>query len=172
MRILAISDIHNNVACVRKLRAQEGKDYDVIAVPGDIGTYRAAEIFETLKSFGCPIVYVHGNWDRPDDVGFGRLARLVHLRAVKVGRFAFTGYSFTGPDPEGLDENAGDAAYTRSCRAAVRTLVRDADLDLARCILLSHDRASHLDREFPGLLLHLYGTSTPSMSASAPARRS
>jgi predicted phosphodiesterase len=55
MRILALSDIHNNIACVRKLRAQESNDYDVIAMPGDIGTYRAAEIFDTLKSFGWPI---------------------------------------------------------------------------------------------------------------------
>src|SRR4029077_607275 len=42
MRILAFSDIHNNVACVRKLRAQETNSYDVITIPGDIGTYRAA----------------------------------------------------------------------------------------------------------------------------------
>ena len=49
MKILSISDIHNNAACVRKLRAQESNDYDVIAIPGDIGTYGAAEIFETCK---------------------------------------------------------------------------------------------------------------------------
>jgi predicted phosphodiesterase len=157
MRILAISDIHNNVACVRKLRAQEGNDYDVIALPGDIGTHRAAEIFATLKSFGCPIVYIHGNWDRTEDVGFDRTARLVHLRVVKVGRFAFTGYSFDGPVPEGVRGNAGYAEYTRSCRAVVRDATRVAGVELARCILLAHDRATHLDREFPGLLLHLYG---------------
>lgn len=56
MRILAISDIHNNVACVRKLRAQEDNSFDVIAIAGDVGGYRAFEIFEVLKSFKCPIV--------------------------------------------------------------------------------------------------------------------
>lgn len=157
MRILAISDIHNNVACVRKLRAQEDNDYDVIAVPGDIGAYRAAEIFATLSSFGCPIVYVHGNWDRPGDVGFGRASRFVHLRVVRAGRFAFTGYSFYGSAPDGLDENVGYAEYTRTCRSVIRALIRDSGVDLTRCILLSHDRTSYLDREFPGLLLHLYG---------------
>lgn len=90
-------------------------------------------------------------------VGFGRTVRLVHLRVFKVGRFAFAGYSFDGPAPQGLDANAGYAEYTRSCRAAVRAIIRDSGVDLSRCILLAHDRATHLDREFPGLLLHLYG---------------
>jgi len=43
MKILAISDIHNNVACVRKLRAQEANEYDVIAIAGDIGARAAAD---------------------------------------------------------------------------------------------------------------------------------
>ena len=157
MRILAISDIHNNVACVRKLRAQEKNDYDVVAIPGDIGTHRSAEIFDTLKSFGCPIVYIHGNWDRPQDVKFGRSAHLVHLRVFKVGKFAFVGYSFDGPPTAGCDDAAGYAGYARMCRAAVRDAIRVSGVDLARCILLAHDRATHLDREFPELLLHLYG---------------
>jgi len=92
MKILAISDIHNNVACVRKLRAQEANEYDVIAIAGDIGTRAAAEIFATLATFECPIVYVHGNWDRmPDDAKFGAGAQLVHLKAVKVGSLTFAG---------------------------------------------------------------------------------
>jgi predicted phosphodiesterase len=157
MRILAFSDMHNNVACVRKLRAQETNDYDVIAVPGDVGTYRAAEIFETVKTFGCPIVYVHGNWDRPEDVGFGRRTHLIHLRVVKVGSLWFTGYSFDGPAPKVLGPNTGYAEYAQSCRTAVRAAVREAGVDLRRCVLLAHDRATHLDRDLPGLLLHLYG---------------
>ncbi len=80
MKILAIADIHNNVACVRKLRAQELNDYDAIAIAGDIGTHGATEIFEILTTFKCPIVYVHGNWDRlPEDAKFGARAYLVHL---------------------------------------------------------------------------------------------
>jgi hypothetical protein len=45
----------------------------------------------------------------------------------------------------------------RARRAAVGAVIRAFGVDLARCILLSHDRATHLDRDFPGLLLHLYG---------------
>jgi predicted phosphodiesterase len=98
MKILAIADIHNNVASVRKLRAQELNGYDVIAIAGDIGTHGAVEIFEILTTFKCPIVYVHGNWDRmPEDAKFGARAHLVHLQVVKVAGLAFAGYSFRAP---------------------------------------------------------------------------
>jgi predicted phosphodiesterase len=50
MRILAISDIHNNVACIRKLRSQESNQFDVVAIAGDIGGHRAAEIFAVLRT--------------------------------------------------------------------------------------------------------------------------
>ena len=73
MRLLAISDIHNNVACVRKLRGQESNDFDAIVLAGDIGGDRATEIFKVLKTFRCPILYVHGNWDHrlKPSVSFG-----------------------------------------------------------------------------------------------------
>jgi predicted phosphodiesterase len=157
MKILAISDIHNNLACVRKLRAQEANEYDVIAVAGDIGARAAAEIFATLATFECPIVYVHGNWDRiPDDAKFGAGAHLVHLKAVKVGSLTFAGYSFRGllPRPRQL---FGTAEYGRRCRAILRAVLRKSGTDLHRCVLLAHDRARHLDRDFPNLLLHIYG---------------
>jgi predicted phosphodiesterase len=158
LRILAISDMHNNVACVRKLRAQELNDYDVIAIPGDIGSHRAAEIFETLKTFQCPIVYVRGNWDRMlEEATFGRQVHFADLRIVKVGKLAFTGYSFSGSLPNSLGPTASYAEYGRKCRALVAAAIRNAGVDLRRCVLMAHDRAAHLDREFPNLLLHLYG---------------
>jgi len=157
MKILAISDIHNNLACVRKLRAQEANEYDVIAVAGDIGTRAAGEIFATLASFECPIVYVHGNWDRmPDDAKFGAGAHLVHLEAAKVGSLTFAGYSFHAPLPR-WGQLSGTAEYGRRCRALLRAALRKSSTDLQRCVLLAHDRARHLDREFPNLLLHIYG---------------
>lgn len=157
MKILAISDIHNNLACVRKLRAQEANAYDVIAVAGDIGTRAAGEIFATLASFECPIVYVHGNWDRmPDDAKFGAGAHLVHLEAAKVGSLTFVGYSFHAPLPR-WGQLSGTAEYGRRCRALLRAALRKSSTDLQRCVLLAHDRARHLDREFPNLLLHIYG---------------
>jgi predicted phosphodiesterase len=157
MKILAISDIHNNMGCVRKLRAQEANEYDVIAVAGDIGTRAAADIFATLATFACPIVYVHGNWDRmPDDAKFAAGAHLVHVKAVKIGSLTFAGYSFHGPLPR-RRQVSGSAEYGRACRALVRAALRKSGADLRRCVLLAHDRARHLDRDFPNLLLHIYG---------------
>lgn len=156
MRILAIADIHNNVGCVRKLRAQEASDFDAIAIAGDIGTHGAAEIFATIGTFKCPIVYVHGNWDRmPDDAKFGARAHPVHLQVVKVGRLAFTGYSFRGSLPQRLGH--GSAGYAEKCRSLLRAAIRKSGVDLQRCVLITHERARHLDRDFPNLLLHIYG---------------
>jgi Icc-related predicted phosphoesterase len=156
VRILAISDIHNNVACVRKLRAQESNKFDAIAVPGDIGTHRAAEIFAVLATFQCPIMYIHGNWDRmPAAADFGSETHLVHLRVVTVGRLSFTGYSFEAGREGGRAGGRGE--YTRRCRAGVIMAIREAGVEPGRCVLMAHDRATRLDREFPGLLLHLYG---------------
>ncbi len=63
MRLLATSDIHDNVSCVRKLREQEANRFDGVVVAGDIGRQRAAEVLTILKTFACPIVFVNGNWD-------------------------------------------------------------------------------------------------------------
>jgi predicted phosphodiesterase len=54
MRVLALSDIHNNVSCVRKLREQESNRLDALVIAGDIGRQRAAEVL-------CPVVFVNGN---------------------------------------------------------------------------------------------------------------
>ena len=158
MRILAISDIHNNVSCVRKLRAQETNRYDAIAIPGDIGTQEASEIFKILGTFKCPVLYVHGNWDHmPENAKFGRRTHLVHLKAVKVGKLAFAGYSFDGSLPLRLAPGAGFAEYKRQCRTLVRAALEKAGIDLQRCVLMTHDRATYVSRDFPNLLLHLYG---------------
>ena len=102
MRILAVSDIHNNVACVRKLLAQESNSYDVIVFPGDIGTYRAAEIFDMLKTFECPIVLIHGNWDRAEDVILWK-ADASRSPSRRKGRQARVhGVFVHGPAPEGM----------------------------------------------------------------------
>src|SRR5829696_5207817 len=79
MRILAISDLHNNVACIQKLPAQEDNNFNVIALAGDIGSHRADEIFNVLKTFKCPVVYVYGNWDHrlTRSLSFGRKCHLI-----------------------------------------------------------------------------------------------
>jgi predicted phosphodiesterase len=162
MRLLAFSDLHNNVACVRKLRAQEDNDYDAIAIAGDIGSHRAAEIFEVLHSFGCPVVYVYGNWDRKlgYDRSFGRGCHLIHLDAVKIGRLTFTGFSY----PRGIDPRSGRRArnlsngqYAEICRRLIAQMLAERRLDPRRTVFMSHDRTPRLAEVSPDLLLHLYG---------------
>jgi hypothetical protein len=92
----------------------------------------------------------------PDDAKFGAGARLVHLKAVKVGSLTFAGYSFRAPLPR-RRQASGTAEYGRRCRALLRAAIRKSGADLRRCVLLAHDRARHLDRDFPNLLLHIYG---------------
>jgi hypothetical protein len=162
MRLLACSDLHNNVACVRKLRAQETNDYDAIAIAGDIGGHRAAEIFDVLRSFECPIVYVYGNWDRKLGYGqsFGKGCHLIHLNAVKIGLLTFTGFCY----PRGIDPRSGrrtrnlsNGQYAESCRRLVAKVLAARRADLRRTVFMSHDRTPRLAEAFPGLLLHLYG---------------
>jgi predicted phosphodiesterase len=56
MKLLALSDIHHNLAAVRKLRASEGNSFDAIVVAGDIGSASADEFFKILATFKCPIL--------------------------------------------------------------------------------------------------------------------
>jgi predicted phosphodiesterase len=154
MRILAISDIHNNVPCVRKLRAQENNDFDVIAIAGDIGDRRAAEIFKVLKTFKCHIVYVYGNWDQrlARTLSFGKKCYLLHLNLVKIGSLTFTGFSFPT-----ARSSLSYAQYSERCQLTIAKRLAAANVDLSRTVLMTHDRATHLSKRFPNLLLHLYG---------------
>ena len=163
MRILAISDIHNNVACVRKLRSQEPNDFDVVVVAGDIGDYRATEIFDVLRSFGCPIVYVYGNWDRKlaySDT-FGRNCHLIHLNVIKIGALAFTGFSEfeRGRDPlmKPIAKNVTGTRYVQKYRDALIDIITRSGLDLRRTIVITHQRTTRLGQRLPGLLLYLFG---------------
>lgn len=44
MRLLALSDVHGNLVAARKMRAQEGNEFDAIVVAGDLGGDRALEL--------------------------------------------------------------------------------------------------------------------------------
>jgi len=154
VRILAISDIHNNVPSVRKLRAQETDRFDVIAIAGDIGSDRAAEIFAVLKTFGCPIVYVTGNWDRrlSQARAFGDECHLIHLDPVNIGTLIFTGFGWRQSDL-----HASYREYAEHCQTALLKRLRAAGADPKRTVLITHDRVRNLEKRFPGLLLHLHG---------------
>jgi len=95
MRLLAFSDIHHNLVAVRKLRALEKNSFDAIIVAGDIGSESAADFFEILATFKCPVMYVHGNWDNKLDykTSFGRHCHLIHSNVITIGNISFTGFS-------------------------------------------------------------------------------
>jgi predicted phosphodiesterase len=158
MRLLAISDIHNNVSCVRKLREQETNRYQAVVVAGDIGRQRAAEVLRILKSFACPVVFVNGNWDGGGDAApvRGRWLKPAHLRVVRVGELSFFGYSYA-PAEVSTSETRRRSKYTAECRAALREQLKRRRLNLRESVLVTHDRAAHLGATFPGLLMHLYG---------------
>jgi len=95
MRLLAFSDIHNNLVAVRKLRALEKNSFDAIIVAGDIGNASVADFFKILTTFKCPVLYVYGNWDH--ELGykssFGRDCHLIRSNVITIGDISFTGFS-------------------------------------------------------------------------------
>jgi hypothetical protein len=159
MRILAVSDIHDNVACVRKLRAQEDNRFDAIAIAGDIGGHRADEIFEILKSFSCPIVYIDGNHDDRSATRSAALdsgCHLAHLNIVRIGPLNFTGFSFVEPTAQ-----LTDAEHSQLCQSNLLEQFVAANVDPSCTVLIAHDRVGRLSERFPNLLLHLYGHRDP-----------
>jgi predicted phosphodiesterase len=163
MKILAISDIHNNVVCVRKLRSQERNDFDAIAIAGDVGSYRATEIFEVLRTFECPIVYVYGNWDHEltHKTRFGKDCHLVHLNVVKIGSLFFSGFSDfpRGRDPviKRVPKRLTGTRYIQKYRDALVDVIARSNADLRRTIVITHERVTRLGPRLPDLLLYLYG---------------
>jgi hypothetical protein len=95
MKLLAFSDIHENLVAVRKLRAQEKNTFDAIVVAGDIGNKSAADFFRILATFKCPVLYVYGNWDHELGYGtsFGRHCHLIHSNVITIGDISFAGFS-------------------------------------------------------------------------------
>ncbi len=94
-RILAFSDIHNNVDCVRVLRAQEANRYDAVLIAGDIGSESFDEILDIVCTFECPVFYVYGNWDNTLEYKpfHDPRAQLVHHSVHEIGDLVVTGFS-------------------------------------------------------------------------------
>lgn len=95
VRFLLVSDIHDNLAAVQKMRSQEANGFDAIIIAGDIGSNRTREIFDVFATFGCPVLYVYGNWDYKLDyfASFGSCCHHLHLAPFKVGPITFAGFS-------------------------------------------------------------------------------
>jgi hypothetical protein len=95
MKILAFSDIHENLSCVRKLRGQEENRYDAIVVAGDIGNDISSEFFIQISTFECPVFYVYGNWDNELEYHSQHAinCRLLHMEILEANGYFFAGYS-------------------------------------------------------------------------------
>lgn len=94
-RILAFSDVHLNIGCVRKLRAQEKNNFDAVVIAGDMGSEAVSEILLIVSTFNCPVYYVYGNWDNQlgYEEKFGDQCSLLHLQVETVGGLFFAGFS-------------------------------------------------------------------------------
>jgi predicted phosphodiesterase len=144
LRLLAFSDVHNNLACVRKMRAQEENRFDAIVFGGDIGRKIPDKFFEILASFDCPIFYVYGNWDvdLPLDAKYHPRANILHRSHISFGGVTFAGFS---DKPDGV------------VRRQFAGSLRKAGVDFSRTVLLCHYELRGIEKDFPGLALHLYG---------------
>lgn len=157
MKLLALSDLHNNVACVRKLRSQESNDFDLIAIAGDIGSDRADEIFSVLKTFECPIVYIYGNWDSrlPRHKSYGKDCHFVDLKVFEFDGLCFAGFSFSAKGNS--RRSTSYAARARECAQELQQQLLKMQIDPRRLVLLTHAQATRIPIWCPGLLLNIYG---------------
>lgn len=179
MRLLAVSDIHDNIDAVRRLRDRERNDFDAIAVAGDIGSKAAPTILGLLASFACPVLYVFGNWDSklPYDTSFGPNCHHLHLRSVECGGWAFAGFSGL-PAHWGLNPIAAAMAQEPSRRRRISDRVakrrgareiqrrnREALADVIatsrtgpkRTIVVTHERQYRVHEDLPDVPLFLFG---------------
>jgi Icc-related predicted phosphoesterase len=175
MRLLAFSDIHNNLVAVKKLRASVTNSFDAIVVAGDIGSASADEFFKILSTFQCPVLYVFGNWDHELSYSklYGDNCHLIHSNVVTIGDLHFTGFSgcptnwgknpiarrtFTKlgkTDPARL--RLAKTSILELNRKSIRKTIRDASADPRKCVVVTHERLARLSDEIPGALLHLFG---------------
>lgn len=168
-RLLACSDIHNNVNAVRQLRTREGNDYDAVIVAGDLGSETAGEIFNLFQSFECPVLYVFGNWDHrlEHDRPFGERCHHVHLSPVRIGALNIVGETIDGIDPDWEtlrfdieaanpdDIPAGRQAFRQRQREMLSALVEAEGPE--RTIVVSHYRLTKTQSFLPEVPLFLFG---------------
>lgn len=144
MRFLAFSDVHNNLACVRKMRAQEQNTFDAILFGGDIGRKIPEQFFAILATFECPIFYVYGNWDidLAIDAKYHPRAQILHRSFAMLDGVTFAGFS-DKPDGTARRQFAGK--------------LKKSGVDFSRTILMCHYELRGVEKDFPGLALHLFG---------------
>jgi len=164
IKLLVLSDIHNNLVAVRRMRDREPNAFDAVVVAGDIGSACAPRFFEILSTFKCPVLYVYGNWDHELEYGtaFAGDAHHLHLNVVEIGGYFFTGFSGCptkwGKNPIALKlGDLPDAARQtlHLNRTALRRTI--APFDPRRTVIITHERLTKLTDVAADPLLHLYG---------------
>jgi predicted phosphodiesterase len=126
------------------MRAQERNTFDAILFGGDLGRKIPEKFFEILATFECPIFYVYGNWDvdLSPDTKYHPRATILDRSFAALGGVTFAGFS-TKPD--------GPA------RRRFAEELKKSGADFSRTILLCHYELRGIEKDFPGLALHLYG---------------
>ncbi|OWK24751.1 hypothetical protein AJ87_18660 [Rhizobium yanglingense] len=168
-RLLACSDIHNNIKAVRQLRAREGNDYDAVIVAGDLGSESTSEIFTLFQSFECPVLYVFGNWDHrlEHDRNFGERCHHLHLSPARIGGLSIIGESIDGidreweafrsqiGDVEPADVPAVQNAFRRRQREKLGAIVEAEGPE--HTVVVSHYRITKTQSLLSGVPLFLFG---------------
>ena len=166
MRLLALSDIHNNLVAMRRLRALEANDFDAIVVAGDLGNAAATQILEILASFKCPVLYVYGNWDHALDYVNAPHPdfHLIHQDVVTIGGYHFSGFSGCptqwGKNP--IATRLADVPDRRERalqmnREGLRKVLKRSTADPRKTVIVTHERLGRLSAIAPHALLHLFG---------------
>jgi predicted phosphodiesterase len=149
------------------LRASEENSFDAIIVAGDIGNESVTDFFEILATFKCPILYVYGNWDSRlgYKTSFGKQCHLIHSNVITIGNISFTGFSgcptHWGKNPIAQSfQSQPDSMKSETLKLNkenVSKVIRKAEVDPRRCVIITHERFARLSETIPGALLHLYG---------------
>lgn len=96
---------------MRQLRGLVGNDFDAVVLAGDIGNGldKTIQIFDILRTFECPILYIYGNWDNTlaYDHDFGPNTHHLHNACFDLGGYTFAGFS-------GIDAHWGQNALAAS----------------------------------------------------------
>lgn len=110
MRILAVSDIHentNNIPRLAKVIEKTGSAVDVVIVAGDITRFKGVEVARSVLSYlrdsiNAPVLFVPGNCDSPQLLKIEELANNIvniHARAYELGNLVFYGVGGGGLSP-------------------------------------------------------------------------
>lgn len=171
MRILALSDVHGRAETIERLLRTERSRFDTVVVAGDMSgpAASARDILAPLGAFGCPVLYLYGNWDRhlryDEDLGTGLH---LHGQAIPIGDYTFVGFSGCesgwGANPIALklrpDRRAPPAPSGLILQENIRAMAaswRASGAAADRTIVVTHDRCPRLGEHIPGAALHLFG---------------